>query len=321
MAKKLRNMIIFRPLFSIYDWVMKTLGLFQLKANWKRKSFFKQAALEDDEKRRKVAEAISALPDNMLTYHEGEENVIISMTSYGKRVASTAPYALYTAFVQEKLPNRIVLNLDETKWNDDNIPELLKVLKKKGLTINYCHDVGPHTKLLPTLKAYPNDVIVTFDDDVYYESVALSELLNAYVQSDRRTVLCREGKIYPNDSSLCRLYSQLPSVKQWSGNERVLPFGVAGVLYPPHLFSDEIFNEVVFRKLCPCADDIWFSIMEWRDGVKTAYIENNSWTGSQDVDRNEEYNPEVSGALYQSNDLQGRNDKQYSALIEYYKLR
>lgn len=318
MVTKLREVKILRPLFALRDFIWEKTGMFDLKKRIKRKLYFRRAAKEDDKRRKAIADKIMQLPNDLLSPKEGI-NIVASMTSYGKRVEHFAPYALYTVFMQKTRPNRIVLNIDESKWNEDNIPNLLKCLVNCGLEINFVHDVGPHTKLLPTLSKYPDDIIITFDDDVYYDDLAIDELYNRYIESDSKSILCREGKLFQHAQGKWKKYSEFPDLKPGMSG-RCLPYGVAGVLYPPNIFSDEIFNESVFRKLCPLADDVWFAVMELRDNISTIYVYPNSWDFRNVIDNNEEYNPLSSGALYMQNDLLSKNDEQMSALLEYYNL-
>ena len=48
----------------------------------------------------------------------------------------------------------------------------------------------------------------------------------------------------------------------------LISVGVSGVLYPPKIFSKEVFNEKVFLKICPNADDIWLKSMALLNGIQ-----------------------------------------------------
>ena len=297
---------------------MKKTGLFHVKSCIKRRLSYVKWWLEDTSRRNRIKKEIRHLPASVLQNKKSFSPLLtVSLTSYGKRVKNFAPYAVFSILNQTVLPDRIVLNLDKNSWDKNNIPALLKKLEKLGVVIQFVEDIGPHTKFIPTLSRYPDDVIITVDDDVYYERNTIEELWNAYWTSDRRTVICRAGKCLIKENDRFKLYSKQPDLSEFSDSPCKLPFGVAGVLYPPHLFSDEIFNIGQIKRLCPKADDIWFGIMELREKIKVDYIKNNSWTGTS-LDRNEEYNPSVSGALYWQNDLDGQNDVQWSALMDYY---
>ena len=38
--------------------------------------------------------------------------------------------------------------------------------------------------------------------------------------------------------------------------------GVGGVLYPPGIMHEELFNKERIEKLCICADDLWLKVMQ-----------------------------------------------------------
>ena len=314
----LRKVVFLKPFFAVRDSIMNSTGLFKVKSSVKRRFSYLKWKLEDGRKRRIIAKQISRLPDSFLHKESSFSPVLtVSLTSYGKRVGNSAPYAIYSILNQTVIPDRIVLNLDKETWNDNNIPVLLKKLKKNGVTIQFVEDIGPHTKLLPTLSRYPDDVIITVDDDVYYEPDTIEELLNAYQQSDGETVICRAGKCLIKDNGRFGRYSEQPDLSVYSDSPFKLPFGFAGVLYPPHIFSDEVFNVELIKRLCPKADDIWFGVTELHEGIRVDYLENSSWKETS-IDRNEEFNPSVSNALYIKNDLDGQNDVQWTALMDHY---
>lgn len=321
MATKLRNVKILRPIFRLRDNVMTKLHLFEAKKKIKHWLYFRRLQIEDFIRRQQMARKIRKLPTNILRPIEGQ-NIIVSMTSFGKRVKSSAAYALYSILLQQQLPNRIVLNLNREKWNNNNLPKLLKCLQRAGVEMNFCEDVGPHTKLLPTLQKYPDDIIITVDDDICYDDTLISELYTAYQSSDQRSVICRDGKYICKRNGKYIPYSQCVSLDAICYDEIVstIPFGVGGVLYPPHIFSDEIYNKTVFRQLCRFADDVWFGIMELRDKVKIIYLPNNSYHKAIPVDRVLAYSWTNPGNLMFLNDTLGKNDEQFTSLLEYYNL-
>lgn len=315
---RLRQEAFLKPLFSVRDSIMRRTGLFKVKSSIKRRCSFIKWRIEDNRRRKRIVKHILQLPPSILHKDSAfSPMVTVSLTSYGKRVENSSPYAIYSILNQTVLPDRIVLNIDKKKWNKNNIPILLKKLEKLGVIIQFVEDIGPHTKFLPTLSRYPDDVIITVDDDVYYEQNTIEELLNAYWDSDRRTVICRAGKCLIKEGNCFKPYSEQPDLSESSDSPYKLPFGFAGVLYPPHIFTNEVFNIDLIKRLCPKADDLWFGVMELREGIQVSYLKNSSWKEFS-VDRNEEYNPAVSGALYRQNDLDGQNDVQWKALMDYY---
>ena len=64
-----------------------------------------------------------------------KEKVIVSLTSYGRRVGEILPFTVISLLRQTYKPDLVLLWLDDEHWNDGNLPFILKRLKKKGLTI------------------------------------------------------------------------------------------------------------------------------------------------------------------------------------------
>lgn len=73
-----------------------------------------------------------------------------------------------------------------------------------GLTIKWWkEDIKSYKKLIPALIEYPDDIIVTADDDIYYEKNWLESLYHEYLKSNRETVIAtRCHKIRINDNEI-----------------------------------------------------------------------------------------------------------------------
>ena len=112
-----------------------------------------------------------------------KEKVIVSLTSYGRRVGEILPFTVISLLRQTYKPDLVLLWLDDEHWNDGNLPFILKRLKKKGLTIRYCKDIKSYKKLIPTLEVYPDDLIITCDDDFFYRRNMVERLVAEYHSS------------------------------------------------------------------------------------------------------------------------------------------
>lgn len=301
--------------------ILKASGYYKIKAKWRKHQMISRLMKEDRQRIEKLRNEILTINHRILP-RLGEENITISLTSHGKRVERYAAYAIYSILTQSELPNRIVLNINRNQWAQDNLPELIKKLEIAGLEVNFCEDVGPHTKLLPTLEKYPNDIIITIDDDIFYGTETLKVLLDEYRMSDGETIICHEAAEIMRDE-----FGNLLPYSQWTTatiaaeekSGQYSPMGFRGVLYPPHIFSQEIFNRKVYGELCPKADDIWFTIMEVRENIAVKPIVNESVT-YDDIDHRNEYIAESSDALHFTNNALGYNDVQLMALCKYYGL-
>lgn len=300
--------------------VLRVFGYYKIKSKIRWCQFLARLEKGDAARKTEALAWIEAIDHRILPDIKKDDNVTISLTSHGKRVADFAPFAIYSIFQQTVLPNRIVLNINREKWNEDNIPELIKKLQIAGLEVNFCEDVGPHTKLLPTLQKYPDDIIITVDDDKYYGVDLVHGLLGEYRNYAQKCVICREGRVVKILDGAIQPYSQWKTIDDSINDEDCLsPYGVGGVLYAPHTFSEEIFNKEVYRVLCPYADDIWFTVMEIREHIPVYRI-SQQYQSHICVNHTNEYEVQNSDALHFRNDQLGENNVQLSRLVEYYNL-
>ena len=81
------------------------------------------------------------------------------------------------------LPDKIVLYLMAQQFPSGKIPSYLEDL----LTLNtffevrfYNQVIRSYTKLIPAIQDFPNDIIITIDDDVRYHKNMLKHLLSRH---------------------------------------------------------------------------------------------------------------------------------------------
>jgi len=261
---------------------------------------------------------------------------IVSLTSYGKRLTDTAPYAITTLFNQTIQPNKIVLWV--ANEDKEHIPQIMGKLIEKGLEIRFCEDIKAYTKLIPALQEFPDDYIITADDDLYYPQNWFEELMAEHKKNPNK-IICHRAHgikvdenhnplsynkwdfcIEPNEYFAHIFISQEQSVYSHQ-LEAIFPTGVGGILYPPKCFYKDILNKELFMKLCPMADDIWFWAMAILNkeffGEECPYIviENGYSRNLQDVEPEQQQN---GNALWNYNISEKGNDKQLKAIIEHY---
>lgn len=207
---------------------------------------------------------IEPLADN------GNDSFIVSLTSYGRRVHSVVYYTLISLLKQTERASKIILWLDDS-WNDRNVPERIMSLKQYGVEIMYYHDIKSYKKLIPTLKLFPNDIIITVDDDMIYTSGLLKSLMDGFRKNGK--IQCTKGglpKIYSGEISS---YINWKNIDHAYDGDDIVPIGVGGVLYPPKSLDKDVLNEDAFCELAPNADDLWFWVMAKRAGVKHSVVD------------------------------------------------
>lgn len=197
-------------------------------------------------------------------------SITISLTSYPARIKSIS-YTIETLLNQDLKADRVVLWLGEDKFlrGEKDLPADLLRLKKFGLTIGWCKDIRSYTKLIPSLKAYPNDIIVTADDDSLYRPDWLRRLYDSYLTMPEAVHSQRVLQMKLDEKGRPTSYNNWQYGKEiGSASFANLLLGFSGVLYPPRCFDEEVFNREVFTAIAPTTDDLWFWAMAVYSGRK-----------------------------------------------------
>lgn len=236
--------------------------------------------------------------------------VIVSLTTYGKRL-----YEVYLAIEsimhQTVKPNRIILWLQDD-FQNKTLPFTLRHQQERGLEIDYCKDIKSYKKLIPTLQKFPNDIIITIDDDIIFSMDMLENLLKSYRSAPEYIHTNRAHLMKLRDDGFLEKYLNWEMESSQVGPSSLcFPTGGGGCLYPPHSLSEEVFNEEAFMSLCPQGDDIWFKTMSLLKGTQCYK--------AQTHDPYLFFNPDVQdNALWNENIF--RNDIQIANVFNEYDL-
>ncbi len=247
------------------------------------------------------------------------DNVIVSLTSYGERIKELK-YTLYSLVVQSVRPDKIVVNLafEDEKY----VTEELKSFEKYGVEFFFCKNLRSHTKLVPTLKRFPNSNIVTADDDIYYAKDWLKRLYDDHKQYPNDVCCHYIRTVSYNNCKINSYHHWIPHYKFepcCSAKSKNSLLGAWGVLYPPDSFYKDVYNEEVFLKLCPLADDIWFYFMVIFSGKKIRQIQ-NPMTKLCFVNPYREYGINGGVTLTQQNVIGSKNDIQIKNVLSHYEV-
>lgn len=300
-----------RPLLSAVHY-------YQIKAGIKQRLYLHKLVREDKNEKRKVKYAIQNLQEKISF---GSCDLIVSLTSYGKRITDSLPYTLYSLIKQCLLPKSIEVYIGKNEYdNADELPELLQCFLNIGVNFHFVDDLRSYKKFIFALQDFPDEPIITVDDDMVYHPNFISSFWAAYQDSDKKTVLGSIGRYEQKDKNGYYLpYSQwIDCRSQTPENACISFYGCGGCLYPPHIFDNEIFNVSIFQKLAPFADDLWFWAMEKRNNIKRQLITYSPFSLYHLVNRINMYRQE--GSLTYLNDRLNKNDAQLLALISYYSI-
>ena len=186
-------------------------------------------------------------------------DVIISLTSYPLRI-NTVSYTIKSLLKQDCHYKKIILWLAKEQFpqGEKELPTDLTDLISDSFCIEWCTDLRSYKKLIPALKKYPDDIIVTADDDIIYPRDWLRRLVHAYSEHPDMIHCLRAHRIVIHNGNI--LPYQRWNVKEYNVSPSFLNFftGVGGVVYHSSLLYRDVMREDIFTKICPDADDIWF---------------------------------------------------------------
>lgn len=195
---------------------------------------------------------------------------IVSLTSYPARIRliKETISSLKNQSVQIK---KIVLYLAESQFpqKEKDLPESLLNLVDEQFCIEWTkEDIRSYKKLLPALQQFPDEIIITADDDVIYPQDWAERLLKSYAV-DKDCIHCLRGRDIKVNNREIEPYSRWRLIKQpLFPSYKILPTGVGGCLYTKALLDQEIFDKDKYMSLAKDADDIWFWSMALKKGTK-----------------------------------------------------
>jgi len=257
------------------------------------------------------------------------DKLIISLTSYPARI-NTVNQVIESLLNQTVQADKIILWLAEEEFpnKEADLPQELLNLLNNNITfcIKWCENIKPYKKLIPSIKEFSNSIIITFDDDIIYDSDCVKSLYDTHLKFPNDIIGNRGHYITFNISRKINPYKQwIRETTHKRASFNCVLTGVGGVLYPPNCFYKDILDRNLFETLAYNTDDLWFWAMGVLNGtkfrvcrkspMKLNYIENTQ-----------------SSALYIQNGQMGNNNdknlenlfnkypKLYKKLTKYYPI-
>ena len=200
---------------------------------------------------------------------------VVSLTSFPNRIGRV--WIVIESILRQKYKvDKIILWLSKEQFDSiDNLPKNLLKQQKRGLEIRLVDgDIKSHKKYFYAIKEYPNDFLITVDDDIIYPTTLVSELIevnNIYPGS----VCChRAHKIKIENEKILPYSSWKEILKSDIDKYNIFFTSGGGTLFSPNSLHEEVLNESVFKKYCFFADDVWLNVMSRLNStviVKTNY--------------------------------------------------
>ena len=165
-----------------------------------------------------------------------KQEVLVSFTTSPTRIQHTK-HLIETLSNQTVPPDRIIVNIPyifkRTQQTFENIPDFM--LNNPLVYINRCEDVGPATKVVPTvqLATSPDSIIISVDDDIEYRKNMVE-------------ILLKHSRKFPNSAITGESFMPGELVE-----------GYSAVLYKRRFL--EGFDPMSYPKFCTMADDFIIS--------------------------------------------------------------
>lgn len=242
--------------------------------------------------------------------------IIVSLTSYPKRIKGV--YHVIESLYKQTVPaDEIILWLSREEFEEQqrSLPiELQGMLGRNGFKVEWVlGNLKSHKKYFYVLQRSKEDVVITVDDDVYYHSHMIEDLVTSYKEHPN-AISARNVHVVLKDHGDLAHYDEWGwHVRRMRNQKRqdLCAIGVGGILYPPGCAAQRWFDTELINGMARNQDDLWLLYNEMLDAVPVVYIGGSQndvlIEGSQDI------------GLSQSNVNGGENDKCLLKLSEWAK--
>ena len=194
-------------------------------------------------------------------YIKYDEKLIVSLTSWTARInyIENTLKILINNFVK---PYKIILNLAIEEFPNKNLdlPEsILKLLENDNFEINWVEkNNNVFKKLIPTLKKYKEDIIMTVDDDILYPNNMIGNIIKHYKKLGRNNPISYGGPTSDWDINGTIIYSH---------------YGAGSVVKYKYFYNklDELYKETTEERVnngTKCFDDVLYTYAALLNGYK-----------------------------------------------------
>lgn len=259
--------------------------------------------------RRLVTEGRLWLP---VTQKNVAQDVVVSLTSYPARLPQL--HLVIRSLLHQKLaPREIVLYLgNDTR--DEDIPSSLRELEKYNFTIKTGYeDLKPHKKYFFAMQEYPDDAVITVDDDVIYDKDFVQDLYNCYKKFPGCVASRRVHRMIQDTLGNIKSYNdwQWECTQILEPSHQLFSTGCGGALYPPKVLPPETFDAEAIKAHCLNTDDVWLKFMELKADVKVVF------TNSKVIHPLTVRNTQASALMHTNTAGENRNDINIRAMEDF----
>jgi hypothetical protein len=206
--------------------------------------------------------------------------VIVSMAtipSRKNRLLENIPSLIHQRYHYDKLIINVLDNLSDEDYEFYNNIAQMDV----RISINKVEDKWKScNKLLPVLKLFPDDIIITVDDDIFYPNDCIGTLMRQYVETPDCIIAQETNPIVIENEKIkfINMFDVKLMQKSWS------KYLSGCCLFPPHVFDgSNVFDwDKMMEVTNGTHDELWFWINSTLNGVRVIGL-NYIWTFEFDV--------------------------------------
>jgi hypothetical protein len=211
-----------------------------------------------------------------------DNKLIISLTTIDSRL-DLISNVIKSILTQTYLPDIIhIFYSSEPFFYDNGISDdIINKLKDECQTIKpeilftNTENIGSYRKLIPALKIYKNNIIITIDDDILFEPNFIEKYIEAY--NKYKCIIYSIGKSIDlkninNNNNKKKFINIKPTFIPLS---HIIPEGYGGILYHTNMFDTNFINLNFkeFPELILKNDDVFFRLYTFKKNIKVFNIE------------------------------------------------
>lgn len=189
--------------------------------------------------------------------------VLVSLTTIPSRL-QVVHLTLLSLLAQDKMPRKILVWLHENLQG--NLPAKLARLEAGRIEFRYSTQTCSHRKLVHPLEQFPEQTVITVDDDVMYHPHCLSSLYHDHLNHPG-DVIGHECRVITYQNGQLSPYKAWPWEAPGRSRWGTLPIGFGGTLYPAGRLHADATRAELYLDLAPRSDDMWFKVMALRAGT------------------------------------------------------
>ena len=124
------------------------------------------------------------------------------------------------------------------------------------------------------MQEYPDDLVITVDDDMLYEPRLVARLLASYARYPDAVSARRVHRMAKKTDGTIAAYNDWEYECKAFSRPQLDMFSTTGfgTLFPPHCMDARVLDQELFMRECDAADDVWLKFMQLKkrdaDGIR-----------------------------------------------------